>query len=345
VMTNDGIRVEEAHYCFLCKSAGIFLFEGMQDRLYNVPGLWSILRCAQCGLAWLHPRPLSEDIGKLYVKYYTHLGDDDVTPNPSTRISIREKLIAHSLGYKDDSYYGANRIIVKTLSSIPIVNDLVRGKAMWLRESWRGRLLDIGCGDGGFLSKMKHLGWDVVGVEPDPSAARVARERYGLTVLNCRSEDVEFDENSFDVITLNHVIEHLVDPLKVLRRCRRFLRRGGRFVLTTPNVESLGQYIFKRNWFPWDPPRHIFLFSPASLKRFAEEVDVYIDELRTVDRGARDSWYFSSFIHKEGHVPENLSGHLTPAMRAEAYTFWLVEYMINSFRPCGEEILMIAIKK
>lgn len=76
----------------------------------------------------------------------------------------------------------------------------------------KGRLLDVGCGSGEFLAQMRELGWDVFGVEPDPQAARVAREQFGLTVWPGALAEASFPDGFFDAVTLNHVIEHVADP-------------------------------------------------------------------------------------------------------------------------------------
>lgn len=72
VRINEGIRVNEAPLCLLCSNEGLPLYQGLRDRLFSAPGTWALMRCPKCGLVWLNPRPVPQDIGKLYEYYYTH---------------------------------------------------------------------------------------------------------------------------------------------------------------------------------------------------------------------------------------------------------------------------------
>ena len=111
-----------------------------------------------------------------------------------------------------------------------------------------GKLLDVGCGNGEFLAMMQQAGWDVSGVEPDPTAAQVSSERLNITVPTVDLEGASFPSKSFDAITLSHVLEHVYDPIGVLRECRRILKPAGHVVIVTPNIGSLGHARFGGNW-------------------------------------------------------------------------------------------------
>src|SRR6266850_3620160 len=73
---NKDVRVEYVETCFLCGKQGVTLYTGLRDRLFSAPGVWQLLRCEQCTLVWLTPRPASSEFGKLYGTYYTHTGND-----------------------------------------------------------------------------------------------------------------------------------------------------------------------------------------------------------------------------------------------------------------------------
>jgi SAM-dependent methyltransferase len=138
------------------------------------------------------------------------------------------------------------------------------------RPSGRGRLLDVGCGDGTFLGEMSRAGWDVQGLEPDPEAAALAR-KTGVPVVETPLEDASFEAESFDAVTMSHVIEHMHDPVGALHTCRHILRPGGTLWLATPNLESRGHALFGRDWIGLDPPRHLVLFTRASLANALEQ--------------------------------------------------------------------------
>ncbi|WP_460894928.1 class I SAM-dependent methyltransferase [Ramlibacter monticola] len=133
-----------------------------------------------------------------------------------------------------------------------------------------GSLLDIGSGDGAFLQRAVAIGWKVVGVEPDAKAAQMSRAR-GLEVITGGLEEIGAARR-FDVVTLNHVIEHVHDPVGMLRNCWEILKPGGTIWLDTPNSESYGHQIFQSAWRGIEAPRHLVLFSDSALKQALQQV-------------------------------------------------------------------------
>jgi len=124
-------------------------------------------------------------------------------------------------------------------------------------------LLDVGCGSGDFLEKVRLAGWDVSGVDVDDKAVSNARKKG----LNIRHGDIgACRETNFDAITLSHVIEHVHDPLALLRGAHARLKPGGCLYIETPNLESVGHRRFGRNWRGLEPPRHLVILSSGSLR-------------------------------------------------------------------------------
>jgi SAM-dependent methyltransferase len=113
--------------------------------------------------------------------------------------------------------------------------------------------------------QLRSVGWEVCGVEPDPKSAAQAVEA-DLDVRVGRLEDA-YPESHFDAITMNHVIEHLHEPIQTLKSCARLLKPGGRICVLTPNLAGSGHQIFGSDWFALDAPRHLVLFTPGSLRR------------------------------------------------------------------------------
>jgi 2-polyprenyl-3-methyl-5-hydroxy-6-metoxy-1,4-benzoquinol methylase len=128
-----------------------------------------------------------------------------------------------------------------------------------------GKILDIGCGQGGFLNTMKKNGWETYGVELSKEACEFARQNYGLE--NIKNEDllsIDFPDNYFDVVTLWHVLEHLREPLYTLKKIYKILKKDGILIIESPNFQSIQSRVFKEKWFNLDLPRHLFQFSPAT---------------------------------------------------------------------------------
>ncbi len=195
---------------------------------------WRYLRCGNCGLVHLYPRPSPEDLKKNY---------DHYLPASLLEIEAWAKMMKPLISKSAD--------LIDARSGSP-----------------EKRLLDIGCGYGFFLSEMKARGWDVEGIEISPPGRAFARDRLGLPVHSTPLEDLRFPEGSFDVITLFYVIEHLLNPKDILKEVRRILRPDGLLLLrwphTTPIVRLLGP--LAKGLDLYHTPYHLFDFSPATLK-------------------------------------------------------------------------------
>ncbi len=338
-MINHDVRVQEASSCMLCGSEGVSLYKDLQDRLFRAPGTWGLVCCPTCGLTWLNPRPVPSDVGKLYAQYFTHDAATAPTRLGGLRRMVRDSILAARFGY--DGLAGSPRL-GRVLSWIGPVRELVEFHVMTLGGQKIGKLLDVGCGNGRFLASMRELGWEVVGVEPDPDAARVAREAFGLEVYAGDLDEIKLGEESFDAVTMNHVIEHVSDPVGLFKACRRVLKPGGRLVAATPNIESLGRCWFGEAWFAWDPPRHLFLFSQQTLRRCAQSAGLRVEQLRTISRGARAVWQASRLIQRDRELPGGRPQHLPYHLRFEGVLFWILEYVLATRGHWGEEIALIA---
>lgn len=132
-------------------------------------------------------------------------------------------------------------------------------------------LLDVGCGNGKFLQQAKLYGWHVTGLDVDDNALRVAESR-GVDVYKMQVEEFSKEEIKFDIITMNQVIEHVPDPHETLRACYNILKPGGSLWIATPNIESVGHEYYESDWRGIEAPRHLVIFSCASLTRILESI-------------------------------------------------------------------------
>jgi SAM-dependent methyltransferase len=134
-----------------------------------------------------------------------------------------------------------------------------------------GRILDVGCATGLFLHEMALAGWQADGVEPMASAADYARQRFGLPVFEGMIEDAPYPPASFDVVTFWDVLEHVFSPAHTLHRTAALLRPGGLLAINAPNWDSYERAWFGRYWIGLDPPRHLYVFTRATLTALLEQ--------------------------------------------------------------------------
>ena len=149
-----------------------------------------------------------------------------------------------------------------------------------------GKILDLGCGTGDTLALLKKLGWDTYGIDIDKQAISIGINR-GLKNLKLGTyKDIaEYPDNYFDAIRLYHVIEHLDDPSLCLSLIKKKLKKGGELIMGTPNMEGCISKVFKSYWYNLDTPRHIFLFSPYTLKNLLIKQDIYPTSVEYVSAG------------------------------------------------------------
>ena len=263
----SAVDLEDVGSCPICGSGERDLVhQGLEDRLFfAVPGTWQLWRCPSCGCAYLDPRPTRESIGAAYRRYFPRQSDE--RKPPTLRMSrLREGAwngyVNRRFGY---SLEPASRLGASILGLFPKrrwnAALTVRGLP---KPSGRPRLLDVGFGDASFLRFMSSAGWDTTGLEVDEEAVVAARS-VGLDVASGSVEDAPFEDETFDAITLSHVVEHLHDPIGSLQKCFRLLRADGVLWLATPNLDSPGHRRFGRNWFGLDPPRHLVLFHAGGI--------------------------------------------------------------------------------
>lgn len=341
---NERIVTESVSNCIVCGYKGKLLYAGLRDRLFSAPGTWSLMCCPKCGLVWLNPQPIPEDIGKFYEIYFTHNIDDSVPKFAQLRRLILNSILATHMGYGSLADGLALKVIGHVLSWIGPIRRRVERWVMYLYNRDKGKLLDVGCGSGRFLARLHELGWEVVGVEPDGEAAKLAREYFRLNVHEGKLEDVCFPDNEFDVITMNHVIEHLSNPIGTLKECWRILKPGGKLMIATPNIASLGHRLYKKAWRDLDPPRHLYLFSPQTFSTCVAQAGLNVVKLHTTTRGVRWIWEASKFIQRNGEFPDKSPKKQGMWLHLKGLAFGVIEYGLNCIWPIGEELMLIATK-
>ena len=210
------------------------------------------LKCDDCGLVFMNSLP---DHKELITSFY------------SKESGYHHKLV-ENLG----------KIRKYNKKFIQIINKLANFEI-------KGNLLDVGCANGEFLFLAKKQGFNIYGVEANTYTAGIAVNN-GLNVFNGILEDANFKDNYFSVIYLGDIIEHVVDPVALLKECKRILKKEGIIIISTPNTDCFWvlatQFICHWFLFPWSvliPPYHLYLFSKDNFKKLLYKFDFKILEI------------------------------------------------------------------
>lgn len=165
-----------------------------------------------------------------------------------------EEYISHTDGKK-----GVFEKLYQFVKKIAITNKI---NLLQTLQKDGGDLLDIGCGTGDFLVAAKNGKWNVVGFEPSLKAAELAKSK---SIELTASLDI-LENNSFDVITMWHVLEHVPDLEKQIKTVHRLLKPGGQLVVAVPNFKSFDAKHYGQFWAAYDVPRHLWHFSQDSIE-------------------------------------------------------------------------------
>jgi 2-polyprenyl-3-methyl-5-hydroxy-6-metoxy-1,4-benzoquinol methylase len=202
-------------------------------------------------------------------------------------------------------YYQSENYISHTNTSKGIVNRLYhyvrnitlkqkRGLIRSATKKQTGSLLDIGAGTGAFASFMQNSGWQVTALEPDDTARRIARETNSIS-LRSTSELFQLSPASFDAITMWHVLEHVHTLHEYMGQLKTLLTQNGRLFIAVPNYTSHDAEVYKSYWAAYDVPRHLYHFSPTSMRSLLKEHGLKLVDIKPM---WFDSFYVSLLSEK-----------------------------------------------
>lgn len=211
-----------------------------------------LVQCPICDLVYLNPRPGVSEMSKYYGDFY----------------------------YNNLKSFGQNRDNGNSLISYykkvrkKQSRQIRRRKANFVqKEIKKGKILDVGCGQGDFLYEMRLDGWESWGIDISDKMIEHAQNKYHITVLKGPLESVTLDYDYFDVITFWSSLEHMYDPMGCLKVAYKLLKKGGFIFIMVPNINSLEFKCLQERWPHLDIPRHLHHFSPKTLWKYVDRID------------------------------------------------------------------------
>jgi len=251
--------------CPLCSSSNISLFLECKDHFVSKE-VFSLFKCTSCNFIFTQDYPREESIDRYYES------DDYVSHDDTAK------------GFFNRIYRIARNLMLDKKKIIVESNTKKRN----------GRLLDIGSGTGHFAALMKNNGWEVTGIEPNNKARTYAVKRFGLSILQPKGIS-DLPENSFDCITLWHVLEHFHEPFKHAAEIKRLLKPGGTCIVALPNSNSYDAEYYREYWAAYDVPRHLWHFTPRTFELFAVKAGLDFNGIKCLPL---DVFYISALSEK-----------------------------------------------
>ncbi|MFM9908998.1 MAG: class I SAM-dependent methyltransferase [Chitinophagaceae bacterium] len=203
------------------------------------------------------------------------------------------------------TYYQSENYISHTNSNKGIVNGLYHIiRRITLLQKHRliqsitgmptGSLLDLGAGAGTFAAFMQLSDWKVTALEPDLTAREIALKTNGISLLPSQ-QLFQLTENSYDAITLWHVLEHVHTLEAYIAQLKKILKPTGRLFIAVPNYTSFDAALYKEHWAAYDVPRHLYHFSPSAMRQLLKQHDLTIESIKPM---WFDSFYVSILSEK-----------------------------------------------
>ena len=279
--------------CPLCSGRKFRPILEARDFHYGNQGTFPLDRCTDCGLCFQNPMWTDAELSGFY---------------PKTYYAYTDRTKAHKLPF-----------VKRILKPILGLRELTTKDPYYDRP---GKMLDVGCGSGWFIKRMRDKGWEVKGVEPSSAAAELGRKEFGLDIFNGTLCDAQFGANSFDYIRLNHSFEHMNDPNTVLKEIHRILAPNGKLMIGVPNGSSLNARLFGQYWYHLALPVHTFIYSPQTLTRMLEKhgFSVIKIEHNADNTGIQGSLQFFLNRREDPIKPE---GRVTRSQVARIVSTWL----------------------
>jgi ubiquinone/menaquinone biosynthesis C-methylase UbiE len=257
------LEMDQLEHCPICNHNSFTPFLVCKDHTVS-QGAFHITECRECGFRFTNPRPSAEEIGSYYKA---------------------EAYVSHTdskKGFINSIYHKVRKKTLK--QKLKLVTSFAKEQ----------NLLDIGCGTGAFLNECKTNNWKTLGLEPDPDARQMAISNYDLDARPIE-ELSKLPANSVDVITMWHVLEHVLYLKDDVKQFQRVLKTDGTLIIAVPNCSSQDAATYGALWAAYDVPRHLYHFVPGDMDRLFGDIGMKV--VKTLPM-KYDAYYVSMLSEK-----------------------------------------------
>lgn len=255
--------MQEINLCPICESKSFTTFLKLKDHSVSREE-FTIIQCDSCGFKITSPRPFDNKLPEYYKS---------------------EDYISHS-----DSQRGFINFLYQKVKNI----TLYQKEKLISSLNTSNRLLDIGCGTGDFIKYVSRKNWSVIGLEPDEGARSLADFKLPGKIHHIDNL-FELSHQSFGIITMWHVLEHVSELNKYMAQLNLLLEKNGRLVIALPNPESADAKHYKKYWAAYDVPRHLYHFSIKNISELASNNGFLLNSTKPM---VFDSFYVSMLSEK-----------------------------------------------
>lgn len=273
--------MEQLSRCPICESDQFEPFLRCED--YTVSReTFQIVNCKNCGFKFTNPRPEESQLGKFYKS---------------------EEYVSHSntnKGFINSTYQSVRKYTL--LKKLQLISKYFK----------TGKILDIGCGTGEFLNTCKNAKWITIGIEPDNDARQMAIKNFELDVRD-ESELKNLSDQSFDVISMWHVLEHVPKLNERIEELKRLIKPNGIIIIAVPNCDSLDAKIYTEFWAAYDLPRHLYHFTPKDIESIFRKHSMKVFRILPM---IFDSFYVSMLSEKYKFGKINYARAFTNGLRS-----------------------------
>jgi 2-polyprenyl-3-methyl-5-hydroxy-6-metoxy-1,4-benzoquinol methylase len=271
----------ERNDCPICNSNHFDTYLESED--YTVSReTFKIVSCSSCQFKFTNPIPDLEKLG-LYYK--------------------SEEYVSHS---------NSNKGLINSIYQVVRKYTLLKKLKLISKFYRTGNLLDIGCGTGEFLDICKQAKWNVKGIEPDEGARKMATENFSLDV-GPEEELKDLTDQSYDAITMWHVLEHVPNLKERMVELKRLLKPNGIIIIAVPNCNSLDAKIYGKYWAAYDVPRHLYHFTPKDMDELVKQFELKVFNILPM---IFDSFYVSMLSEKYKNGKVNLIRSMWNGLRS-----------------------------